>query len=234
MWLPVATFIWLRRKVVKRAKAPLVYTIPLEKLKSAILDSRLELPALLAKMREVYLVMLEFFDHQVMLEPDQLHPAELASLRDINRELQARRQPNAEDVERWSASIEQLKPKVSSCVRLEANQLISRVRFDGCVIATQLFGVSKKTLRLVVQAMANEGGSNHWFKCPNVRTHLLDALVITISSPHLVFVVSSLVRVISISLASAVVPCRLACAPTATPLLAANSTGTLADSRVSP
>ncbi|ELR18944.1 uncharacterized protein ACA1_233420 [Acanthamoeba castellanii str. Neff] len=135
----VASYIRLRRNVGEKAKAPLIYTVRLDKLKRDMLAVHVELPELLAMTRDFYQVTIEFLVEVVRQE--QMGTDLLGRLGTLERELRANQRPTLADTERWRAAVDKLQQ-------------------EG-------LGVDKKTLQLVIQAMTKEGGSGHWFKCPN-------------------------------------------------------------------
>ncbi len=65
-----------------------------------------------------------------------------ASCSELSKEIEATLNPTAEDL----------------------NRIRKRIR----ELMEQVGGVSKEEMQLVVQAMSKEGGSGHWYKCPNV------------------------------------------------------------------
>lgn len=141
----LASYIRLRRNVGEKVKAPLIYTVRLDKLKRDMLTVHVELPGLLAMTRDFYLVTIEFLVEVVRQE--QMGTDLLGRLDTLERELKANQQPTLADTERWRAAVDKLQQEGLS--------------------------IGKKTLQLVIQAMAKEGGSGHWFKCPNGHLYFI-------------------------------------------------------------
>ncbi len=87
----------------------------------------------------------------------------LMALRGIRNKAGQNSNPNGS----IQASCVELSKEIESTVKLTPEGLQSfRERIKE--LLRQVGGVSKEEMQLVVQAMAKEGGSGHWYKCPNV------------------------------------------------------------------
>jgi hypothetical protein len=109
----VASYIRLRRNVGEKVKAPLIYTVRLDKLKRDMLAVHVELPGLLSMTRDFYLVTLEFLVEVVRQE--QMGTDLLGRLGTLERELKANQQPTLADTERWRAAVDKLQQEVRTC-----------------------------------------------------------------------------------------------------------------------
>jgi hypothetical protein len=94
-----------------KTKSPLVYTVPLERLRADMLNVHIQLSTLLSKMRDLYRLLVEFYcevAHEAGL---------LARLDALARELESLDQPSLAAVANWRAVLNELKEKVPPTLR---------------------------------------------------------------------------------------------------------------------